>query len=146
LGIFAALKTEIVQIKVNITKKVAIQIALFLAIIGAAVLLDVYFEKSPAEFANIHTESEEETTEHGSVYLISQSSSVSLKTSVQKTSERKLQVKSHDKFLRKYHHLRNYQVFKAEVKKQTTPLILSYHYLVFQNYFFTHPDKDPLIL
>ena len=119
--------------------------ALFLAIIGAAVLLDVYFENSPAEFVKIHTESEKETTEPGGIYLISQSSFVSLKISIQKTSYRKLQVKSHAKFLRKYHHLRNYQVLKAELKKQTKPLILSYHYLVFQNYFFTDPDKDPLI-
>ena len=144
MGIFAALKKEIVQIKVNITKKLALQVALFITIIGAAVSLDVYFENSPAEFANIHAESEEETTEPGGVYLISPGSAVSLKTSIQKNSCRKLQVKSHDKFLRKYHHLRNYQVLKAEVKKQTTPLILSYHYLVFQKYFFTHPDKDPL--
>jgi len=133
------------NVKVKISKKLLLRLTVFMAVIGAAVLLDVYFENSPAEFVNIQKESDEETTEPAVVYLISQSSSVGFKTSIQKTSFRTLLVKSHDKFLRKYHHLRNYQVFKAEAKKQTTPLILSYHYLVFQNYFFTHPDKDPLI-
>jgi hypothetical protein len=133
-----------VQIKVNITRKLAIRVAFISAIIGAALLLDVYFENNPEELQNIQAESHE-TNEPGNVYLISQSNTTSFKTPVQKNLNRKLQVQSHDKFLRKYHQVRNYQVLKADVEKQTTPLILSYHYLVFQNYFFTLPDEEPLI-
>ncbi len=120
------------------------QLALFIAIIGAAVLLDVYFEKNPAELKNMQAENEQQAKETGGIYFIAQTGSTSVKTSAQKTSLRKLQVQSHDKFLRKYHQVRNYQVLKAEVQPQTTPIILSYHYLVFLNYFFTQPDEDSL--
>jgi hypothetical protein len=134
-----------VQIKIKITKKLVVQMALFIAIVGTAVLLDVYFENNPEELESIQAESKKQTNEQGEVYLISQTSSTSVKTSFPKNPNRKLRVESHDKFLRKHYHLRNYQVLKAEVKKQTTPLIHSYHYLVFQNYFFTLPDEEPLI-
>jgi len=133
-----------VQFKVNISRKLVVRLAVFFAVIATTVLLDVYFENNPEELQNIHAESQE-NNEPGGVCLISQSTTTSFKTSAQKNVNRNLQVQLHDKFLRKYHQLRNYQVLKAEVEKQTTPLILSYHYLVFQNYFFTHPDKEPSV-
>lgn len=119
--------------------------ALLLAIVGAAVVADVYFDNHPAELEKIQAGSEKQSNEPGTVYLISQTGSPTVKSSVQKTQNRNLRVESHDKFLRKYHHLRNYQVLKAETATQTTPLILSYHYLVFQNHLFALPDEDPLI-
>ncbi len=116
--------------------------AVFMAVIAAAFFMDVYFENNPKELENIQAESGKQTSEPESVYLIAQSSTVTLKTSVQKSPTRKLQVQLHDKFLRKYHSIRNYEVLKAELATQTTPLILSYHYLVFQNHFFSTPDED----
>lgn len=125
------------------TKKAIFRLALFLAVIGIASLFDSYFEKNPAKFDSIEKKSEEKTAEHNTVYLISQSNSFGAKTSVQKTVTRKLQLKSHDKFIRQYHQLRNYQVLKAEVQLQTTPLISTYPYLAFKNYFFSDPDDAP---
>lgn len=118
--------------------------ALFVAIIGAAFLLDVYFENNPAELDTIQAENQTKTKDPGGVYLIAQAGTTGAETSFQKSSSRKLQVQSHDKFLRKYHQHRNNDVLKAEVQVQTAPIIQSYHYLVFQNYFFTQPDEDPL--
>lgn len=119
--------------------------ALFMVIIGAAILADVYFENNPAEFENIQANSEESTNNSNTVNLINQTGSITVNTFVLKLSGKKLHIQSHNKFLRKYHNIRNNQVLKAEVKTQTTPLILSYHYLVFQNFFFTLPDEEPLI-
>lgn len=118
--------------------------ALFVAIIGAAFFLDVYIENNPAELDDIQAQNEAQTKDSGGVYLIAQTGTLSVKTSVQKSSSRKLQVHSHDKFLRKYHQHRNNDVLKAEVQPQAAPIIQSYHYLVFQNYFFTQPDEDSL--
>ncbi|MEN8117428.1 MAG: hypothetical protein ABFS16_10640 [Bacteroidota bacterium] len=133
------------RFKIEITKKMFVRMALFMVIIGAAILADVYFENNPAEFENIQANSEESTNNSNTVNLINQTGSITVNTFVLKLSGKKLHIQSHNKFLRKYHNIRNNQVLKAEVKTQTTPLILSYHYLVFQNFFFTLPDEEPLI-
>jgi len=134
----------VVDIKKKITKKVVLKLALFVAVIGFASLFDHYFDKNPEEFKEIQSESKANNNNQNTVYLISQTNAVVVKASVQKTLNNKFQLKSHDKFIQKYHQIRNYQVLKAEVQTQTTPLIHSYHYLAFKNYFFSDPDDDPL--
>lgn len=118
------------------------QILLFVAIIGIASALDIYFNKNHVEFAEIETESTDNNQEKNSILLISQSFNSGVKTTEQKFSSRKIQIKSHTRFVQKNYQLRNYQVLKAEVETQTAPLINSYHYLAYKNYFFTNPDDD----
>jgi hypothetical protein len=130
--------------KINISTKVIVRFGLFLAIIGSAILLDVYLENHPAHLEIGEQKQEQQTAGNSTIYLIAQSYSTSLKTPVQKASWRNLQIHSHDKFIQKYHNIRNYQVLKAETAITTTPLIQSYHYLVFQQHFFPQPDEDPL--
>lgn len=117
--------------------------AVFLALTGVALVLDAYFEKNPAELDNIQSKADEHSQEQGEVYILAQSTSFSVKSSVQKVSSRKVQVEKHTKFLRNYYSIRNYQVRKAEVINQTSPLIASYHFLAFQTHLFS-PDEDPL--
>ena len=117
---------------------------MIIAVVGGAILLDVYFDGNSSELETTQAESETPTSENGGVYLIAQTGTTSVKTSAQKQQTRKLQVQSHDKFLRKYHQVRNNEVLKAEVQPQTAPIIQSYHYLIFQNFTFTQPDEDPL--
>ncbi len=122
-----------------------IRTAFFVAIIGVATIFDIYFENNPEKLKVIQTESTDNTSEQSVIYFVAQINTFDVKTSNQKNPIRKLQVQSHDKFIQKYHQLRNFQVLKAEVQTQTSPLILSYHYLVFENYFFSSPDDEPLI-
>ena len=117
---------------------------MIIAVVSGAILLDVYFDGNSSELESTHAESEMPGSESGGVYIIAQTNTTGAKTSVQKLQKRKLLVQSHDKFLRKYHQVRNNEVLKAEVQPQTAPIIQSYHYLIFQNSFFTHPDEDPL--
>ncbi|HYQ56066.1 MAG TPA: hypothetical protein VEP89_01880 [Draconibacterium sp.] len=131
------------KIKINITRKSIARLAAFVAVIAAAFVLDVYFGNHPEEVEKIHAESQEENNDQGIVYLITQTTPNTVKTFEEKVSSRQLQVKLHDKFLRHYYSIRNYQVLKAEVVTQTTPLISSYHYLVFQNHVFS-PDEDSI--
>ena len=133
------------NIKKNISKKLILRLALFIAVIGVATLFDVYFENNPEKLKEMQAESADNTGGQSKIYFVSQVNTINAKTSAQKNTGRKLQVKLHDKYIQKYHQLRNFQVLKAEVKTQTSPLILSYHYLVFENYFFTVPDDEPLI-
>ncbi len=120
-----------------------IRLVVFAALIGAALVLDSYFEKNPADLDKIEAGAEQHNSEQGEVYILAQVAPSTVKTSVQKTSVRDQRVETHTKFLRKYHSIRNYQVLKAERIQQTTPLITSYHYLVFQTHLFS-PDEDPL--
>lgn len=128
----------------KISKKLVLKLLLFVAVIGLAAVFDAYSDKSTEEGKEIRSESKDATNDQHSVYFIAQSNCVTAKTSVQKNFNRKPQLKSHDKFIRKHHQLRNHQVLKAEVQSQTTPLIDSYHYLAFQNYFFSDPDDYPV--
>lgn len=114
-------------------------------VIGVATLFDVFFESNLDRLEEIQTESTGNSGEQGKMYFVTQTNSLGAKTSIQKNAARKLHLKSHDKLVQKYHQLRNYQVLKAEVQTQTTPLISSYHHLAFLNYFFTNPDDDSLI-
>ena len=122
-----------------------LRLALFLAVIGTASLFDYFFDDDLASLDKIEANSNEHTNDQNTIYLINQISTVGVKCSVQIITDKKIQVKSHDKLIQKYHQLRNYQVLKAEVQTQTTPLIDSYHYLAFKNYYFSKPDDDPLI-
>lgn len=130
------------EIKIKISKKLIVRLAFFVAIIGVATLFDVYFENDNEKLKVIQAESTDNTAEQSIMYFVNQTNTLDVKTSSQ---SRKILVKSHDKFIQKYHQLRNFQILKAEVKTQTSPLILSYHYLVFKNYFFSSPDDEPLI-
>lgn len=120
------------------------RLALFVALIGMASLFDIYFERNQKEIDEIQSNSSKNDKSKDTILLISQSTDLGAKTSVQKTFARKLQVRSQDKFIQKYYQLRNYQVLKAEVQTQTAPLINSYHYLAFKNYFYSVPDDVPL--
>ncbi len=130
--------------KNKISKKVVVKLAVFVAVIGLATLFDHYFDKNKAEAEEIEASSSKENQEQKTLVFISQSPGIGLKTTVEKTTPRKLQLKSQDKFVQKYYQLRNYQVLKAEVQTQTTPLISTYHYLAFKNYFYSVPDDIPL--
>lgn len=132
------------KIEKKISKKVILRLALFAAVIGVAALFDFYFDNNRVEISEIETSSPEDEKDQGSVLLINQTINSGAKYSAGKTVVRKPQLKSHDKFVQKYYQLRNYQVLKAEVQTQTTPLINTYHYLAFKNYFYSVPDDDPL--
>ena len=142
MGIFAPLKIKVLKIKGYITKKLLVRLAVFAVLVAAAIALDAYFEKNPAEFDQIQTGAEKHNPGQGEVYILAQASPSTVKTSVQKASSRNQKIETHTKFLRKYHSVRNYQVLQAEVIQQTTPLITSYHFLVFQRHLFS-PDEDP---
>ena len=132
------------KFKINISKKLVIRLALFVAVIGVATLFDIYFESNQGELNEIQTNSKQTANEHGAICLFSQTNFFSAKTSVNKNPGRKLFVQSHDKYLQKHHQLRNFQVLKAEAQTKKIPLLLSYHYLGFRDYFFTNPDDEPL--
>jgi len=107
-------------------------------------MFDIYFSDTQVKPEETETGSTREEKRQEKIVLISQATNFDLKTPVQKSVVRKLQLKSHDKYIQKYYQLRNYQVLKAEVQTQTTSLINTYHYLAFKNYFYSIPDDIPL--
>lgn len=129
--------------KINISKEWLIKLAVFTVLAVAAVLIDAYLDKNPTEINTVESTTTNQNPGQGEMYVLAQPVTFSAKTLVQKNTERKIQIEAHNKFLRNFHSVRNFQVFKAEVIHQTTPIINSYHYLVFLNHLFS-PDEDPL--
>jgi len=133
--------------KSKISKKLLVRLLFFIAAIGLASVLDIYLEKNPLLLCETEATSEIPEEEHGVIYLVTQgTNSLNAKTSVQKTPDRKPDQQSHDKFLQKYHQLRNYQVLKAEAKNQKNITVLFCHILIIRDYNCFFPDDDdPLI-
>ena len=133
------------NIKRKISKKLILRLAVFVAVIGIATLFDIYFKDTKVKIAGLESGTKESSKDQKSVQLIVQSLELGAKTYTQKNYVRKVQLKLHDKYIQKYHQLRKYQVLKAEAQTQTEPIINTYHYLAFKNYFFSIPDDIPLI-
>lgn len=142
-GIFAALVSKTVKISIKISKKQWLNIAIFAAVIAVAAVFDIYFENRGVQVAGIEKNAGDNQNEKGSVQLFSQNFDFGVKIQVLKSVQRKIQLKSHDKFLQQFHQLRNYQVLKAEVQTQTAPKILTYEYLSFRNHIYFSPDDLP---
>jgi hypothetical protein len=138
------LKNAVLKNKIKISKKMMKRLAIFAIVIGSAFVFDTYLNTESSFIINSEENSQQEKTTQSTIYLVNQVNAGGLKLSFPKINNRHFQLVSHDKYLQKYHQIRNYQVLKAEVQTQTAPLILSYHYLVFQNYFFSFPDDVPL--
>ncbi len=131
-----------VKIRVKISVKVLVKLAIFVALIGLAVFFDNYFEKNPVGLDEFAAGQGETATEHGVIYIFSQNSPTTIKTSAQKTPDRKIFQQSHNKLLQKYHQLRNYQVFQKESGIQKPPLILTCYFIFFRSCHFPSPDSD----
>lgn len=130
--------------RIKISKKQWLNIAIFAAVIAVAAVFDIYFENRGVQVAGIGNSSNTTENEKGSVQLFSQTVDFGVKIQVLKSVQRKIQLKTHDKFLQQFHQLRNYQVLKAEVQTQTAPQIFSYKYLSFLNFIFASPDDFQL--
>jgi basic membrane lipoprotein Med (substrate-binding protein (PBP1-ABC) superfamily) len=135
-----------VSIKLKISKKTILRLAIFVALIGVATLFDIYIKEGKVKIAGIEAGSSDDSKNQNTIHLISQSFELGVKTYVQKSYVRKVQLKQHDKYIRNYYQLRNNQVLKAEVQTQTEPIINTYHYLAYKHFIFLIPDdEDPLI-
>lgn len=130
------------KIKLKISKKQVLHLALFLGIIAAANALDIYFDKNPVDIKTAENESGETAEKPGKVYLFSQANTTAAKTSVQKNPVRRF-FEQHDKFLQRYHETASFRDLKIDEKHPKTHLFLTFHHFLFRNYYFSVPDDDP---
>lgn len=119
------------------------RLAIFAGLIVVAAVLDVYFENSGVKLDGVEKSTDNNSDEKSSVQLYSQTADFGGKIQVLKIVQRKIQLKSHDKFLQQFHQLRNYQVLKAEVQTRKAPPILSREFQSFRNYSYFSPDDIP---
>src|SRR5690554_6705103 len=132
------------KFKINISKRFLLQLMLFSALTGMAMAFDYYFESHPVIFKELSGSKEEAKNEQSIVYLLTQTSTVSLKSPVQNTPGRKFLAQEHSKFIQQCHHLRNLQAFKAEKEIPRKPVSLECHNLLFKQNYFSYSDDDPL--
>ena len=118
----------------------------FAALLGFAFILDNYLEKESVEIAGKSAQKGHDAEVPGVVYFFAQgNTTLSAKISMQKTSVRKFFQQSHDKYIQKYHQLRDYQMLKCEAENSKDPLTLITHFLRFRNCFYSLSDDVPLI-
>ena len=77
------------KFKIHITRKLVLQLMLFAVLSGCATLVDYYFELHPDTLTGLQTSSEDAEKEHSVVYLFSQTSNLSIKSPVQKSTFKK---------------------------------------------------------
>ena len=134
------------NIRIKISKGQLLKLVVFAALLGFAFILDSYLKKESVEITGKNTKKGNDTEVPGVIYFFAQSTTTfNAKISLQKTSDRKFFQQSHDKFIQKYHQLRNYRLLKCEAENLKEPLILTLHFLRFRNYFYSFSDDVPLI-
>lgn len=139
-------KNQVVNIREKILKKQLLKLFVLAVLLCFAFVLDNYLEKESVEITGKNTQKNRDTEEPCAVYFFVQSTTTSgAKILAQKTSMRKFLQKSHDKFIQKYHQLRNYQLLKCEAENLKEPLILTFHSMGFRNYLHGLSDDVPLI-
>jgi hypothetical protein len=68
------------KLKIKITRKLVLQLVLFAALAGIAMLVDYYFENHPGALKEFQASSEEPEKEQGVVYLFSQTNNLIAKS------------------------------------------------------------------
>jgi len=131
------------QFGIKISNKAVAKFTLFIALIGAAFILDIYFDNYPIELDEINEEKEENTDLQSIFYYYNPSSSLSLKISTQKISSRFHFEQLHNKFLQKYHQQHKYTEPDKEAKKIKYTKNLTHLNLILKNYNFVYPDDNP---
>ena len=117
-----------------------------MSLLGFAFILGSYLGNKSIDVVDKNTQKSHDAEVPCVVYFFAQNATTfSAKISVQKTSDRKLFQQSHDKFIQKYHQLRNYQLLKCEAENLKEPIILTFHFWEFRNCFYSLSDDVPLI-
>ncbi|MFW6289395.1 MAG: hypothetical protein ACOC0R_00390 [Mariniphaga sp.] len=132
------------KFKIQITRRLVLQLVLFTALSGITMLVDYYFELHPGTWTELQTSSEDAEKEQHVVYLFSQTSNLSIKSPVQKSTFKKILEQAHDKYVQKCHQLRDHLAYKAERKVPRKPSHLTCHNLLFRQHYFTTSDDKPL--
>ena len=139
-------KNKVVNIRLKISKSQLLRLFVFAALLGFAFVIDNRWEKESLEITDNNTQKSNDTEESGIVYFFVQcNTTFSAKVLTHKTSVRKFFQQSHDKFIQKYHQLRNYRLLKCEVKNFKKPFILILNFLEFKNGSGNLSDEIPLI-
>jgi len=120
-----------------------VRLLLLLGLTAITFTLDLYFENHPLYLEEFNTgNSEDESGNHTTIYLFSQSSNIFVKSVVQKSTCRKFADQEHTRLLQKCHQLRNFLALKIKIKVTPNPLFLTYYHLIFRQYYFACPDDE----
>jgi len=142
MSMIAFKQNIIMRFGIKISNKAVAKFTLFIALIGAAFTLDIYFDKYPVKLDEINEE-KEENADLQNIFYYNPSSSLSLKIPTQKISSRFHFEQLHNKFLQKYHKQHKYTEPDKEAKKIKYTRDLTHINLILKNYNFVYPDDNP---
>lgn len=128
--------------KIKISRKLLIKVTFFAVVTVSAFLFDRYFDITKLKLDVNSSETGDNSSNHNLVNFIYPANTFSIKTLTIKPLTKNFSEVLHDKFLQRYHQLRNFQILKEETKTFKPPFYFSIHYLVFMNFGnFTADDK-----
>ena len=139
-------KNKIVKYKLKISKNGLLKFAAFILVVGATVILDIYFEKHPVRIDETEADSDQNDCSGNIICFYNPFNSFSAKISLQKIPYRILYEQSHDRLVQKYHQQHDFRILKADYKKAVNPSLLSFLQLKAGHYFFKFPKEDPPLL
>jgi len=142
MSMIAFKQNIIMRFGIKISNKAVAKFTLFIALIGAAFTLDIYFDKYPVKLDEINEE-KEENADLQNIFYYNPSGSLSLKIPTQKISSRFHFEQLHNKFLQKYHKQHKYTEPDKEAKKIKYTRDLTHINLILKNYNFVYPDDNP---
>lgn len=127
------------KIRRYISKESLVKLALFLFMMGAASLFDVYHDDK-SEFI-VETESQNQS-DQVVLYICNPSANLTLKAPGQRILLKNLPQAENARYIRQHHSLRTFHILKAEVFDfQDYPAVRNL--IAFRNYHFTAPDDIP---
>jgi hypothetical protein len=137
---------KLVKYDLKISKKGLLRLAALIVVVGATVILDIYFDKHPVGLEEIEADSGQADKSENMICLYNPFSSLSAKISIQKIPSRILYEQSHNKLIQKYHQQHDSQILKTDYKKTVNPSLLSFLQLIAGHYYFSFSEEDHPVL
>lgn len=132
-----------VKFRIKISKSKLIKLAALILVVGAAIILDTYFEKHPVEFKKLEAEKDATDNSDTMICFYNPFNSISAKILLQKIPFRILYEQSHNRLVQKFHQMHDSQILKSGYKKIVNSSILSFLQLIASHNYYSFSKEDP---
>jgi hypothetical protein len=137
------LKIHSMKLKKYLSKQLILRFCLILALVGGAMVFDMYHAANQKIALKTRTIPASHETDNNKTFFCYQVPNYNLKTSATEFSIRFRNTISQNKFLIQYYNLRTFQLMKAEAVQSSFPALCSFHSLPFNRVLYSSPDDIP---
>jgi hypothetical protein len=131
------------KLKKYLSKHFIIRFCLILALVGGAMVFDMYHAANQKIVLKTRKMPAAPETDNNKTFFCNQVPSYNLKTSASEFSVRFRNTFTQNKFLIQHYNLRTFQLMKAEAVQSSFPALCSFHSLPFNRVLYSSPDDIP---